>query len=103
MTGRGIDQILRHPSDPRIHERYVEDAIDYVRLAERASGAVPRAVGDAYIWGDALEELARAKPDARIINLETAVTKSDDWMEKGINYRMHPANVGCLTAAATDC
>jgi poly-gamma-glutamate synthesis protein (capsule biosynthesis protein) len=103
MTGRGIDQILRHSCDPRIYEGYVKDARDYVRLAERASGAVPRGVGDAYIWGDALEELARAKPDARIINLETAVTRSDDWMDKRINYRMHPANVGCLTAAGTDC
>jgi poly-gamma-glutamate capsule biosynthesis protein CapA/YwtB (metallophosphatase superfamily) len=103
MTGRGIDQILRHPSDPRIYEGYVKNAIDYVRLAERASGAVPRDVDDAYIWGDALEELAHAKPHARIINLETAVTRSDDWTDKGINYRMHPANVDCLTAAGTDC
>ena len=103
MTGRGVDQILRHPCEPRIYEGYVKDARDYVRLAERPSGAVPRGVDDAYIWGDALEELARAKPDARIINLETAVTRSDDWMDKGINYRMHPANVGCLTAAGTDC
>jgi poly-gamma-glutamate capsule biosynthesis protein CapA/YwtB (metallophosphatase superfamily) len=103
MTGRGIDQILRHPSDPRIHEGYLDNAIDYVRLAERASGVIPRGVDDAYIWGDALEERARVKPHARIINLETAVTRSDDWMEKGINYRMHPANVGCLTVARVDC
>jgi poly-gamma-glutamate capsule biosynthesis protein CapA/YwtB (metallophosphatase superfamily) len=46
MTGRGVDQILRHPGDPRVHERYVDNAIDYVRLAERASGAIPRAAGD---------------------------------------------------------
>ncbi len=103
MTGRGIDQILRHPCDPRIHEGYLADAIDYVRLAERVSGPIPRGVDDAYIWGDALDELARMRPDARIINLETAVTQSEDWMAKGINYRMHPANVGCLTAAAIDC
>lgn len=30
-------------------------------------------------------------PDARIINLETAVTTNDEpWPRKGINYRMHP-------------
>lgn len=103
MTGRGIDQILRHPGDPQIHEGYVADAIDYVRFAEHVSGPIPRAVDDAYIWGDALEELARLRPDARIINLETAVTRSDDWIQKGINYRMHPANVGCLAAAGIDC
>ena len=103
MTGRGIDQILRHPSAAQIYEPYVKDALDYVRLAERASGPVPRRVDDAYIWGDGLEELERAQPDARIINLETAVTQTDDWLEKGINYRMHPQNVGCLAAARIDC
>jgi poly-gamma-glutamate capsule biosynthesis protein CapA/YwtB (metallophosphatase superfamily) len=103
MTGRGIDQILRHPCPPHLYEPYVKDARDYVRLAERASGPVPRPVDDAYVWGEALEELERVRPHARIINLETAVTQSEDRMQKGINYRMHPANVGCLTAARTGC
>jgi poly-gamma-glutamate synthesis protein (capsule biosynthesis protein) len=57
----------------------------------------------AYPWGDALAELDRAVPDVRIINLETAITVSDSYRPKGINYRMHPANVGCLTAAGVDC
>jgi poly-gamma-glutamate synthesis protein (capsule biosynthesis protein) len=44
------------------------------------------------------------KPDARIVNLETAVTVSADaWPGKGIHYRMHPANVAFLSAAAIDC
>ena len=47
--------------------------------------------------------LERAAPDARIINLETAITVSDRYRPKGINYRMHPANIGCLTAAGVDC
>ena len=43
-------------------------------------------------------------PDVRIINLETAITESDDyWKRKGINYRMHPENVLCLNAAKIDC
>jgi hypothetical protein len=41
MTGRAIDQILPHPSDPRLHEPYVNDAREYLALAERASGAIP--------------------------------------------------------------
>ncbi len=58
----------------------------------------------AYIWGDALAELARVRPDLRIANLETAVTTSDDaWPDKGIHYRMHPGNVRCLAAAGFDC
>jgi poly-gamma-glutamate synthesis protein (capsule biosynthesis protein) len=39
----------------------------------------------------------------RIINLETAITVSDRYRPKGINYRMHPANIGCLTAADVNC
>ncbi len=34
MTGRGIDQILPHPSDPHLYEQYVKDARRYVRLGE---------------------------------------------------------------------
>jgi poly-gamma-glutamate capsule biosynthesis protein CapA/YwtB (metallophosphatase superfamily) len=103
MTGRGIDQILAHPGDPAIHERFMQSALGYVEIAEQKSGRIPRAVEPAYIWGDALDELQRVAPEARIINLETAVTRSDDWTGKGINYRMNPANVACLTAARIDC
>lgn len=104
MTGRGVDQILPHPGDPRLLEPYVNSALDYLRLAEEASGPIAKPVEFGYIWGDALAELERERPDARIINLETAVTSSDDaWPGKGINYRMHPANAPCLAAAGIDC
>ncbi len=103
MTGRGIDQILAQPCDPAIHESCMNDARDYVRLAEQASGPITRPVEPSYIWGDALEELARVGPQARIVNLETAVTRCQTWLSKGINYRMNPANVDCLKAAAIDC
>ena len=104
MTGRGIDQILPHPSKPHLYEPYVRSALDYVELAERATGAIPRPVDSAYIWGDALAELDRVRPDARIVNLETSVTASEDaWPRKGIHYRMHPDNVACLVAAKLDC
>ena len=104
MTGRGIDQVLAHPSKPRLHEQYVRSALDYVSLAERASGAIERPVTPEYIWGDALAELERVRPDARIVNLETAVTTAEDaWSGKAVHYRMHPANVSCLAAASIDC
>jgi poly-gamma-glutamate synthesis protein (capsule biosynthesis protein) len=103
MTGRGVDQILPHPSAPEVSEPCVRDAREYVALAELASGPIPRAVAPGYIWGDALEELAEAAPDARIINLETSVTTCDDYStDKVINYRMHPDNITCLTAARID-
>jgi poly-gamma-glutamate synthesis protein (capsule biosynthesis protein) len=44
MTGRGIDQILPNPVDPKIYEPYVKDAREYVKLAETASGPIPRKV-----------------------------------------------------------
>jgi len=103
MTGRGIDQILWHPSKPEIHEPYVRDARDYVKLAEQANGRIAWPVNPSYVWGDALHELDRAAPDARVINLETSITRSDDyWRGKGINYRMHPDHIACLTAARID-
>lgn len=104
MTGRGIDQILPKPSAPVLYEPYIKSATDYVRIAERASGRIPQPVNFDYVWGDVLEALKQAKPDARIINLETAITRSDDyWRGKGINYRMHPDNLACLSAANIDC
>jgi poly-gamma-glutamate synthesis protein (capsule biosynthesis protein) len=60
-------------------------------------------VSASYIWGTALDELERKRPDARIINLETAITRSDDYAAKGINYRMSPENAACLAAAKIDC
>jgi poly-gamma-glutamate capsule biosynthesis protein CapA/YwtB (metallophosphatase superfamily) len=104
MPGRGIDQVLSHPGEPVLYEPYVHDAREYVRLAEQANGPIPRPVDDAYIWGDALRELDRTSPAARIINLETSITSSENhWPGKTIQYRMHPRNTGCLTAARVDC
>jgi poly-gamma-glutamate synthesis protein (capsule biosynthesis protein) len=104
MTGRGIDQILPHPSKPDLYEPYVRSAVDYVELAEQATGPIARPVDWVHIWGDALAEFDRVRPDARIINLETSVTTSDDaWPRKAIHYRMHPDNAGCLVAAKLDC
>ncbi|WP_437329451.1 CapA family protein [Sorangium sp. So ce381] len=103
MTGRGIDQILPCPSDPVLYELAVEDARGYVELAERASGSIPRPVDSSYVWGAALEAWSRRAPAVRLVNLETAITTSDEPCLKGINYRMHPGNVSCLTAAQIDC
>jgi poly-gamma-glutamate capsule biosynthesis protein CapA/YwtB (metallophosphatase superfamily) len=103
MLGRGIDQVLPHPSDPTIHESYVVDARGYVDLAEQANGPIQKPVDFAYIWGDALEELERAQPDLRLINLETSITTSEDyWENKGIHYRMHPGNIDSLITAKVD-
>ncbi|KQU93266.1 poly-gamma-glutamate biosynthesis protein [Mesorhizobium sp. Root695] len=103
MTGRGIDQILPHPCDPTLYEPHMWSAVDYVALAEHRAGEIPRAVPFDYIWGDALDEIDRREPDFRIINLETSITADGIPEAKGINYRMHPDNLGCITAAEVDC
>lgn len=103
MLGRGIDQILPHPSDPRLYEPYMKSARGYVELAEQAYGPIPRPVSFDYIWGDALTEWQRRAPDVKIVNLETSITTSDAyWPRKTIHYRMNPANVPVLTAARID-
>lgn len=103
MTGRGVDQILPHPNRPGLYEPHAVNALEYVRLAERVSGSIPRPAGYAYVWGAALSELERREPDLRIINLETSVTSDGIPEWKGINYRMHPRNLACLAAAKVDC
>ena len=103
MTGRGMDQILPTPGDPRLWERHVRDATTYVALAEGVSGRFGRPVDVAWPWGDALGTLEAEAPDARLINLETSVTTCDAALPgKAIHYRMNPANVGCLTVARPD-
>ena len=100
-TGRGVDQILPHPSNPVLYESYVKDARDYVKLAEKINGCIDRRVAYTYLWGDALKPMKDA--DMRIINLETSITYSEAYVDKGINYRMHPENIPCLTVAQIDC
>ena len=103
MTGRGIDQILPHSAPPQLFEPYARDARQYVQLAERRSGPIPRPVDFAYVWGEALAELQRRQPEVKLINLETSLTAGGEpWPGKGIHYRMHPANAPLLTAAGID-
>ncbi|WP_336712002.1 CapA family protein [Arthrobacter sp. USHLN218] len=103
MTGRGIDQLLPGSNPPRLRESFVHDARDYIALAEAVNGPIPRPVTPEWPWGEALALLDQAAPDLRIINLETSVTTSGRFAPgKGIHYRMHPGNIGCLTAAGID-
>lgn len=103
MLGRGIDQIMPSPGSPRLYEAHATSALCYLELAEQLNGPIPRKVAPDYVWGDALAIMEHERPAVRIINLETAITVSDQYWPKGINYRMHPANVACLQAAGIDC
>ncbi len=104
MLGRGVDQVLPHPGNPQLRESFVRDAREYVSLAAERNGAVPSPVEFNYVWGNALNEFERVRPDFRIVNLETSITSSNSfWPHKDIHYRMHPANVPALQAAKIDC
>jgi poly-gamma-glutamate capsule biosynthesis protein CapA/YwtB (metallophosphatase superfamily) len=103
MTGRGVDQILPHPGDPRLAERWVDDARSYVRLAERLNGPIPSPVEFAWPWGVAVRTLDDVAPDVRLVNLETSVTcRGAPTAGKGVHYRMSPENIPCLTAIRPD-
>jgi hypothetical protein len=100
MTGRGIDQILPHPGDPRLHESCIKDARGYVHLAERASGAIDAPVEDTYIRGDQiidalLSAAVYPHPVSRIELLETHIS----WviLTGGYAYKVKkPVDLGFL-------
>jgi poly-gamma-glutamate capsule biosynthesis protein CapA/YwtB (metallophosphatase superfamily) len=103
MTGRGIDQLLRHPGNPVLHESVVTDARRYISLAERVNGPIPAPVDYTWPWGEALEIVDSFAPDVRLLNLETTITICADFApKKAVHYRMHPDNIGCLSAIRPD-
>lgn len=103
MLGRGVDQILPCPGDPRLREMRVWDAGIYVKLAEAAHGHIPSPVDFSWPWGDALAVLDEYAPDVRVANLETSVTRQDQFApRKDVHYRMNPANLPCLASARPD-
>jgi poly-gamma-glutamate capsule biosynthesis protein CapA/YwtB (metallophosphatase superfamily) len=103
MLGRGVDRILPHPGNSALRETYVKDAEGYVRLAEDANGPIPRPVSFSWPWGEALRLLDEAAPDVRVVNLETSITRSDDFAPgKAVHYRMSPANLPALAVARPD-
>jgi hypothetical protein len=50
--------------------------------------------GYSYVWGYALEDLAAKSPDARVMNLETAVTASEDWWKRKVPSRATGRTLG---------
>ena len=89
MLGRGVDQILAHPSEPRLQEELVHDARDYVRLAEEVNGPIPRQVGAGYVWGDALDVLPQLSKEGPFDMVFIDADKLNylrylDWAEENV-------------------
>lgn len=99
MTGRGIDHALPQPGAPELREAYAASAGAYLELARHANGAFATPIPPAKMWGAAAQAWRALGPDLRLFNLETAITASDAFADKAINYRMSPANIAVLTAA----
>lgn len=103
MLGRGVDQLWSSCSKPLLHERVVRDARQYVAMAEQRHGVIAKPVDHAYPWGEALAALLHPSSQITLVNLESAITRSDQfWPWKGIRYRLHPDNVDALKAAQID-
>lgn len=105
MLGRGIDQVLPNPGNPRLHEnwRNIYDAREFVRLAQQKHGEIDDERDMAYVWGNVLPEIEEFAPELRLINLETAVTTHNRaWPEKLVHFRMNPQNVEVLKHAEID-
>ena len=104
MTGRGVDQIL--PASERASDlRAVRPGCARVRGARRIAQRSDLQAGDRRVHLGRCPDRACAR-GARTCASSTsrrASRRSDDyWRGKGINYRMHPENIECLTAARID-
>ncbi|GLE05594.1 hypothetical protein PINS_up014626 [Pythium insidiosum] len=108
MLGRAVQ--LTFPNQAVDEERLSDTttALNYLSLALHRSrdalldGAALARIREAnvdgsYLWGDFFEQLEIVPPpDARILNLETAVTETvsnKDVPNKGINYHFHVKNI----------
>src|SRR5438876_11787564 len=94
MTGRGIDQALPHSSNPILYEPYIRDAREYVHLAEKANGPIPRPVGVDYIWADRFLNLKGSEVNFKVIILKPPTTSPERaGLAKEIHYRIHPGTI----------
>lgn len=99
MPGRGVDAVMPSPCPREIREGYCKNALDYAHLAEkntRRSFSIGK-VTARDLLGEVSRVIDRYEPHARIVNLETSVTKkSTFYPRKSINYRASEENVFAL-------
>ena len=94
MLGRGVDQVLPHPGDPELRER---SAMTHGPTSGLPNESAVRSRGRPASPGHGVTRWmcwTTLAPEARVINLETSVTRSADFMPgKPVHYRMSPANL----------
>jgi poly-gamma-glutamate capsule biosynthesis protein CapA/YwtB (metallophosphatase superfamily) len=81
-----LHMCLNHPSGQRPDSEYT---LDEIRKQNAQNGS--------YLWGDSVKLSISPPPDIRLLNLETAVTRTIDNTDvptwKGIKYHMHVDNL----------
>ncbi|CAL6328348.1 unnamed protein product [Bathycoccus prasinos] len=101
MPGQGVDAVMPSPCAREIREGFCKDAFDYARLAEqkqkRRFADTKKKVSARDVLGEVAKVIERFEPHARMLNLETSVTKkSSFYPHKGINYRASEENMFAL-------
>lgn len=102
MLGRTLDALMPHPSDPQPLEGSAASPEAHLRRIESAYGHGIWPIAPDDVWSKLLVELDWRKPDLRLINLECAVTASDDLQPRPFPVRMHPRNLPFPQAIAPD-
>ena len=103
MAGRAIDQMFQVHNPEKFGKPDHIPASQYRAWSEALYGGEFSPIKHDYIWGTALGIIDRANVDFRLANMEMAVTTSDDWFSKTFNFRMHPANIACISVAKLNC
>jgi poly-gamma-glutamate synthesis protein (capsule biosynthesis protein) len=103
MTGRTIDQMFQTHNSEKFCQAHNVPIKQYRAWSKLKYGEEFSPVQHDYIWGTAIDFINHANVDFRLANLEMAITNSDDCFPKEVNFRMHPANIGCLSAINLDC
>lgn len=96
---RGIDNVMPKPTLGTLREGACLHAAEYVMLAERRAGAhIDRThVTARSLIGDLPKIMRDRRPIAHgVINVETAITRCDDFLPKAVNYRASEENVAML-------
>lgn len=88
---------LMNPVEPTLHEGFVKDARDYMRLAEAVNGPVAAPMAADYPWGDTLADLRRMAPNLHIVNLETGIAQG------GTPWPGKASTTACIRSRWTAC
>lgn len=102
MLGRALDALMPHPSDPRPLEGSTSSPKAHLSLIESARGKMMRPLAPESVWNDLLPDLRSTQIDLRLINLECAITTSEDLQPRPFATRLHPGNLRFLQAIAPD-